>query len=95
MKVIVLSPFLRHQDWKTVMVEREKIKGNKSEGTGERRKTKKIPIYDQTMQTKQDIQKQGKKILSAKRGRMCEYIPTTRSKGSKIILEQNMGMERS
>ena len=49
---------------------------DKSECTGERRKTKKIMRKDLTIQTKQDILKQWKKILFASRRRMHEDIPT-------------------
>ena len=49
---------------------------NKSEVTGKRRKTKKIPNLDQTKHTKQDIPKQRKQILPASKGK----------------IEQNMGM---
>ena len=52
--------------------------GNKSEGTGEERKTKKILRWDKTIQKKQDIPKQWKKILPASRERMHKDIPATR-----------------
>ena len=68
---------------------------DKSGGTGERRKTKKTPRQGQTVQTKLDIPKQQKKFLSAGMGRMGEDIPITECKGSKEILEQNIGTERS
>ena len=38
-------------------------RGNEPEINGERRKIKKMLIKDKTIQTKQDIPKQGKKIL--------------------------------
>ena len=38
--------------------------GNKPEGSGERRETKEISTKGKTIQTKQDIPKQRKKILS-------------------------------
>ena len=41
---------------------------NKSEGTGERRKTKKISRQDQMIHTKQDTPQQRKKILPASSG---------------------------
>ena len=59
----------------------------------EKEKLKKIMRQGQTMQTKQDVTKQ-RKILPANRGRMHEDIPTNACKVSKIILEQNMELER-
>ena len=53
--------------------------------------TKKISSQVKTIQTKQDIPKQWKKILRESRGRMDEDISTTRCKGSKRIFYQNMG----
>ena len=47
---------------------------NKSESTGKRRKAKKIPRLDKTIQTKQDILKQRNEILPTSRGKMHEYI---------------------
>ena len=58
-------------------------RGNKSESTRERRKTKNIPRQDRTIQTKRDILKQRKKILPASRGKMHGDIPITDEKGVK------------
>ena len=73
----------------------ETTRRDKTEGTGERKKTKKIPRQDQTIQTTQDIPNQRKKIVPASRRRRCEDIPTTECKKSKTILAQNMGMKIS
>ena len=69
--------------------------GNKSEGTGEKRKTKKIPKQEQTTQTKQDILKQCEKIIPESRERMHENIWTTGWQGNKILLEQDKGTKRT
>ena len=53
------------------------IQLDKSEITGDRKKTKKISRQDQTIQTKQDISKQ-KKILPASRRRMHKDILDTK-----------------
>ena len=66
---------------------------DKSEGAGEKGKTKKISILDQRIQTKQDIPKQRKKILCANWERKCEDNPATRCDGSKKIWEQNIETE--
>ena len=86
---------LRQREKSNTISTKDTAQRGKSEGTGERRKTKKIPRQDPTIQTKLDISKQRKKILPASRGRMCEDITTTGCEESKTILEQNMGTERS
>ena len=50
---------------------------------------------DRIKQYKQNkrFQNSNKKILPINRGRMHDYIPTTGYKGSKTILEQNLGTE--
>ena len=58
-------------------------------------KTKKVPRQDQTIQTKQDILKQRKKILPTSWGRMGENVPVTGRERGKKILEENMRTERS
>ena len=70
-----------------VIAKERRLKRDKSEGNGEREKTKKTPRQDQTKQTKQDLPKQPKKILSASRERKNENSSTTRYKGSKTVLE--------
>ena len=68
---------------------------NKPEGTGERKKTKKISRQDEIIQTKQKIPKQRKKILSVNRGRMHKHIPTIGWQRNKTILEQNITTRRT
>ena len=51
---------------------------DKSESTGERRKTKKITRQDQTIQTNRTFQNNEKKIIPASKWRMYENIPTSR-----------------
>ena len=57
--------------------------------------TKKIPRQDQTIQTKQDIPKQLKKILPTSIEVMGEDISPIRCERGKMIFEQNMETERS
>ena len=57
-------------------------RGNKPEKAGERRKIKKISRKGKTMQPKQDILKQRKKILPTNRRRWHEHIPKNGYKGS-------------
>ena len=45
--------------------------------------------------TKQYEQKQRKKILQTRRGKISKHMPTTRSERGKNILEQNVGTKRS
>ena len=54
------------------------IRGNKPDGTGERRKTKKISRQNKTIQTKIGHSKNNEKILPASRGGMHGRNPTTR-----------------
>ena len=71
-------------------------RGNKSEGTGERRKAKQVWRKDQTIQTKLDIPKQQKKILPASRGENARrHISNwmTRKQnnfGAKFVNEENI-----
>ena len=51
--------------------------GNIPESIGKRRKIKKISRRGQTIQTKQIIPKERKKVLPASRVRLREHIPTT------------------
>ena len=51
----------------------------------------KLKRVDQTIQTKQELLKQRKKILPASRGRMYEDMPKNECKGKKTIMEENMG----
>ena len=57
-------------------------RGNKAENTGERWKIKKISRKGKTIQTKQDITKQRKKILPTSKGKWNEDLPTIGCKGS-------------
>ena len=57
-------------------------RGNKSKGIGERMRTKKISRQNKTVQTKQDIPKQRKKILPASLGRMHQHMLTTGGEGN-------------
>ena len=52
--------------------ELKKNSGDQLKDTGERRKPKKIPRQDQTIQTKQNVPKQGKEILSTNRGKWAK-----------------------
>ena len=56
----------------TISTTKNITRENKSEGTGERMKTKKISRQNQIIQTKQDIPKQRKKILPASSQRTHE-----------------------
>ena len=56
--------------------EKEQLK----QGNGERRKTKKITIQEQTMPTKKDILKQRKKCLPANRERMHQLSDASEAK---------------
>ena len=78
---------------KATELQQDTTRKDKSEVTGQIRKTKKIPWQDQTIQIKQDLPKQRKNILSASRGRKCEDSLETGCKGSKTISGQNMGTE--
>ena len=62
---------------------------------GEGRKTKMILRQDQTIQTKQDVPKQGNKILPTGRRRIGKAIPTTKCERSEKIFDQTMGTEIS
>ena len=55
----------RKEESKLTSKTSDKTRGNKSEGTGEKSKTKKILRKDQTIETKQVIPKQRKKIILA------------------------------
>ena len=57
-------------------------RGNKPENTGERRKIKKTLRQCITIQAKQNIPKQRKKILPRSRGRWHKHISITGCKGS-------------
>ena len=67
------------------------IRGNKPQGTGERRDNTKISQLDKTIQTKQDIPKLRKNILSVSRGECTNTRRTRKQKN----LEQNMGTKRT
>ena len=67
------------------------IWGNKPEGLGERRETKAISTKGKTIQTKQDILKQRKKIGRA----WHKDIPTTRCQRNQTILDENMATEKA
>ena len=60
--------------------------GNKPESNGQRRKTKEISTKGKTIQTKQDIPKQRKKILSTIGRGWHENIPTPGYKRNRTIL---------
>ena len=64
--------------------------GNKPESTGQRRKIKEISTKGKTIQTKQDIPKQWKKILSTIGREGHENVLTTRYKRNWTILDKNM-----
>ena len=64
--------------------------GNKPESTGQRRKTKEISTKGKTIQTKQDIPKQRKKILSTIGRDLLENIPTNRYKRNRTILDKKI-----
>ena len=68
--------------------------GNKPESTGQRRKTKEISTKGKTIQTKHDIPKQRKKILSIKR-ELHENIATTRYKRNRTILDKNIATKET
>ena len=61
--------------------------GNKPESIDERRKIKEISTKSKTIQTKQDIPKQWKKILPTSKKRWHKNIPTTGCKRSRTILD--------
>ena len=69
-------------------------RGNKPESTGERMKIKKISRKGKTIQTKQNIPKQRKKILPTSRGRWHKDIPTTKLNnfGVKHVNQENIKM---
>ena len=60
--------------------------GNKPENTGQRRKIKEISTKGKTIQTKQDIPKQRKEILSTIEREWHENTPTTGCKRYRAIL---------
>ena len=62
-------------------------RGNKPKSTGERRKPKKISIKGKTIQKKQDIPKQRKKISSTTVRRWHKNIPATGCKRNRTILD--------
>ena len=68
--------------------------GNKQESTGESRKIKDISTKGKTIQTKQDILKQRKKILSTTGRRWHENIPTTGCKRNRMILDKNTTIKK-
>ncbi len=68
--------------------------GNKPGSTGERRKTKEISTKNKTIQTKQDIPKQPKEILSTIEMRWHENIPTTECKRNWKILNYNKATKK-
>ena len=51
-------------------------------------------MQDKTIQRKQDILKQRKKIIPANKGRICKDIPRTGFKRQKTNFEQNMGTNK-
>ena len=69
--------------------------GNKPESTGQRRKIKEISTKGKTIQTKQDIPKQLKKILSTIEREWYENIPTTGYKRNRTILDKNMATKET
>ena len=69
--------------------------GNKTESTGQRRKTKEISTKGNTIQTKQDIPKQRKKLLSLIGREWHENIRTTGYKRNRTILDKNMATKES
>ena len=79
----------------TQLQQKDITRRDKSEGTSERRRTKNIRRQDQTIQTKQDLPKQQKKILSSSRGEKRQDKPATGCIGGKTILVQNMETEGS
>ena len=68
--------------------------GNKPEGSSERWKTKEISTKGKTIQTKLDIPKQRKKILSTIGRTWHKNIPTTRRQRNRIILDENMATDK-
>ena len=65
----------RKEESNTTIKTSNTTRGDESEGSGERRKTKNIPRQDQTIQTKQDVPKQRKKILSTCKGENAYQQP--------------------
>ena len=61
--------------------------GNKPESPGEKRYIKEISTKGKTIQTKQDIRKQRKKILPTSGRRQPENIPTIGCKRNGTILD--------
>ena len=69
--------------------------GDKPEGSSERRKTEEISTKGKTIQTKQDIPKQRKKILSTIGRAWHKNIPTIRRQRNRKILDENMATEKA
>ena len=67
---------------------------NKQESTGERITIKEISTKGKTIQTKQNIPKQWKKILPTIGRRRRENIATTRCKSNRTISENNMATKK-
>ena len=103
-------PSLRNQDWRTLKWNRNKVadetvkvqqlepkiklEKTNQKNTDERRKSKKIPRQDQTIQTKQKVPKLRKKIPPTIRGRMGAALQRTGCDRGKQILEQNKGRKK-
>ena len=66
----------------------------KPENTGERRKIKEILTKGKTIQTKQDIPKQRKKIISATRRAWRKNLLTTGCQRNRTILQKNMATKK-
>ena len=69
--------------------------GNESESSGERREIKEISTKGKTIQTKQDIPKQQKKILSTTRRAWYKNMPTTGRQRGRKFLEENMATKKA
>ena len=69
--------------------------GNKLESSGERREIKEISTKGKTIQTKQGIPKQRKKILSTTGRAWHKNIRITRRQRNRTILDENMTTEKA
>ena len=69
--------------------------GNKLENNGQRRKIKEISTKGKTIQTKQDIPKQRKKILSTIGREWHENIPTTAHKRNRTVWDKNIATKET
>ena len=80
------------REWKR---QHEKNNGTTFEGSVERRETKEALIKGKTIHTKQDIPKQRKTILSTIGRAWHKNIPTTTRQRNRVILVENMAIEKT